>query len=386
MALVLCRRVGEPAQTILPPTADTTPPVRTSAPLSLKVLTALAIGGVLYVGQSLLVPVLVGVFISYALNPLVDGLTRWRVPRTLASMIVVVTVIGSLGWLSYELSDEAFAAVRSVPTVTKRLRGTVEKLTGRGPSVVQELQQAADAVASAADGGQPRRRAGEPMPVAVVEPTIDVKEYVWMGWWSLVGFGGQVLLVTFLTFFMLASGDLYRRKIVRLAGSRLSDRRVTVEILDEVGAQVSRFLLHQVITGATVGVATWLAFWWLGVDYPGLWGLAAGIMNTMPYFGPTVVALAAFVAAFVQFESASQAAIVSLASLTITTLEGMVLTPMLVSRLARMNAVAVFLGLLFWGWLWGVAGMLLAVPLLMAVKAVADRVADLKSLAELLGD
>ena len=349
-------------------------------------LTALAIGGVLYIGQTLLVPVLVGVFISYALNPLVDWLTRWRVPRTLASMIVVVTVIGSLGWLSYELSDEAFAAVRSVPTVTKRLRGTVEKLTGRGPSVVQELQQAADAVASAADGGQPRRRAGEPMPVAVVEPTIDVKEYVWMGWWSLVAFGGQVLLVTFLTFFMLASGDLYRRKIVRLAGSRLSDRRVTVEILDEVGAQVSRFLLHQVITGATVGVATWLAFWWLGVDYPGLWGLAAGIMNTMPYFGPTVVALAAFVAAFVQFESASQAAIVSLASLTITTLEGMVLTPMLVSRLARMNAVAVFLGLLFWGWLWGVAGMLLAVPLLMAVKAVADRVADLKSLAELLGD
>jgi predicted PurR-regulated permease PerM len=190
----------------------------------------------------------------------------------------------------------------------------------------------------------------------------------------------------FLTFFMLASGDLYRRKIVRLAGTRLSDRRVTVEILDEVGAQVSRFLLHQVLTGTAVGVATWLVFWWLGMDYPGLWGLAAGIMNTAPYFGPTVVAIVAFVAAFLQFGTAPQAALVASASLAITTLEGMVLTPVLVSRLARMNAVAVFLGLLFWGWLWGVPGMLLAVPLLMAIKSVADRVADLKPLAELLGE
>ena len=367
------------------PSSDTVP-VRTAAPLSVKVLTVMAVVGALYVAGGLVVPVLIGVFVSYALNPVVDGLTRWRIPRTLASFLVVLTLIGSVGWLGYELSDEAAAAVKNVPAATKRLKAAVDKLTGTGPSVVQELQQAADAVSNAADGGQRRRRAGEPMPVAVVEPAIDVKQYVWMGWWSLVGFAGQILMVTFLTFFMLASGDLYRRKIVRMAGTRLADRRVTVEILDEVGAQVSRFLLHQVITGTTVGVSTWLAFWWLGVDYPGLWGLAAGIMNTIPYFGPTVVALAAFVAAFIQFGSASQAGLVSSASLVITTLEGMLLTPMLVSRMARMNAVAVFLGLLFWGWLWGVPGMLLAVPLLMAVKAVADRVADLKPLAELLGD
>jgi predicted PurR-regulated permease PerM len=171
-----------------------------------------------------------------------------------------------------------------------------------------------------------------------------------------------------------------------MAGKRLSDRRVTVEILDEVGGQVSRFLLHQVITGTVVGVSTWLIFWYLGVEYPGLWGLAAGIMNTEPYFGPTVVAIAAFVAAFVQFETIGQAALVSCASLVITTLEGMILTPLLVSRLAQMNAVAVFLGLLFWGWLWGVPGMLLAVPLLMASKTISDRVADLKPVSELLGE
>ena len=133
-------------------------------------------------------------------------------------------------------------------------------------------------------------------------------------------------------------------------------------------------------------MATWLAFWWLGVEYAALWGVAAGVMNSIPYFGPTVVAIAAFVVSFLQFESAWQASMVSLASLAITTIEGMLITPLLVSRLASMNPVAVFLGLLFWGWLWGVVGMLLAVPLMMAMKAVADRVDDLKPLAELLGE
>jgi predicted PurR-regulated permease PerM len=135
--------------------------MQAAAPLSVKVLTALAIVGALYVAESLVVPVLVGVFVSYALNPVVDVLTRWRIPRTLSSLVVVVAVLGSLGWLAYELSDEASAAVKSVPTVTRRLKETVQKMTGTGPSVVQELQQAADAVASVADGGQPRRRADD---------------------------------------------------------------------------------------------------------------------------------------------------------------------------------------------------------------------------------
>ena len=360
-------------------------PSRRSSPLAVKIIAAFAVLVALYLGRSLVVPVLIGVLVSYALNPIVELLTRWRTPRTLASMLVVLGVLGVAGTLVYQLSDETAAAVRGVPAVTKRLRAVVERRIGPRPSMVQELQTAADSIAKAAEGQTTRRR-GEPMPVEVVEPTIDVKEYLWMGWWGLLAFAGQALLIVFLSFFMLSSGDLYRRKAVRLAGGRLSDRRVTVEILDEVGSQISFFLMNQVLTGTLVGVATWLVFWWLGVEYAGLWGVAAGIMNSIPYFGPTVVALAAFVIAFIQFESAWQATMVSTASLAITTIEGMIITPLLVSRAARMNPVAVFLGLLFWGWIWGVVGMLLAVPLLMATKAVADRVDDLKPLAELLGE
>ena len=362
------------------------PPRRRQSPLAVKLIAACAVLAALYYGRLLVVPVLIGVLVSYALNPIVEMLTRWRLPRTLASMIVVLGLLGGAGTLTYQLSDEVSAAVRSLPAASKRLRAMVERGTGARPSVVQELQTAADSIAKAAEGQTARRRAGEPMPVEIVEPTIDVKEYLWLGWSNLLTFMGQALLVVFLSFFMLSSGDLYRRKFVRLAGGRLAARRVTVEILDEVGAQVSAFLMHQAFTGALVGVATWLVFWWLGVEYAALWGLAAGIMNSIPYFGPTVVAIAAMVASFIQFGSLWQASLVSMSSLVITTIEGMIVTPMVVSRLARMNPVAVFLGLLFWGWLWGVVGMLLAVPLLMAMKSIADRVEDLKPVAELLSE
>lgn len=361
------------------------PPRPRYSPLAVTLIATFVVLTALYFGRTLVVPVLIGVLVSYALNPIVETLSRWRIPRTLASMLVVFGMLGLAGTLVYQLADETSAAVRGLPAATRRLRAVVERGMGPRPSVVQELQTAADSIAKAAEGQTTRRR-GEPMAVEIVEPTIDVKEYLWLGWWGLLAFAGQALLIVFLSFFMLSSGDLYRRKFVRLAGGRLSDRRVTVEILDEVGSQISSFLIHQVMTGTLVGVSTWLAFWWLGVEYAGLWGLAAGIMNSIPYFGPTVIAIAAFAFSFVQFESVWQASLVSGASLVITTIEGMVVTPLMVSRMARMNPVAVFLGLLFWGWMWGVVGMLLAVPLLMATKAVAERVDDLKPLAELLGE
>lgn len=367
------------------PSADTR---RRPSPLAVKILAVLAVLTALYLGRLFVVPVLIGVLVSYALSPLVDGLARWRIPRTLASLFVILSLLGILGTMAYRLSYQTAEAARNLPEMTRRLREVVREISGQQPSVVKELQQAADAVTDVAGAGDApgRRRPGQPMPVQVVEPTIDVQQYVWLGWQNLLLFGSQALLVVFLTFFMLSSGDLYRRKLVRLAGARLSDRRVTVEILDEVGVQISWFLVQQVMTSVAVGIATWLAFWWLGVDYPALWGVAAGVLNTVPYFGPTVVAIAAFVASFLQFDSLREAGLVSMASLAITTIEGMLVTPLLVSRLARMNPVAVFVGLLFWGWLWGAVGMLLAVPLLMVIRSVSDRVEDLRTVSELLGE
>ena len=142
----------------------------------------------------------------------------------------------------------------------------------------------------------------------------------------------------------------------------------------------------EVLTSIVVGVSTWLAFRWIGLEQAGVWGLLAGIFNSIPYFGPFVVTAGTAAVGFLQFGNVRMALIVSGLSLLITSLEGFLLTPWATSRAARMNAVAVFVGLLFWGWVWSVWGMLLAVPMLMVLKSVCDHVDELKPVGELLGE
>ena len=195
---------------------------------------------------------------------------------------------------------------------------------------------------------------------------------------SLFAAATQIVLILFLAYFLLASGNLYRRKLVKIAGPSLEKKKVTLQILQEIDHQIERFLLVQLFTSTVVGVTTWLVFRWIGFEQAALWGLLAGVFNSIPYFGPVVVTAAVAVVAFLQFGTLQMVLVASGAAFVITSLEGMLLTPLLTSRAGRMNAVAVFVGLIFWGWVWEVWGMLLAVPMLMIVKAICDRVEDLK--------
>jgi predicted PurR-regulated permease PerM len=207
--------------------------------------------------------------------------------------------------------------------------------------------------------------------------------------WGSIGAAtavGQLVLILFLVYFLLASGDLYRRKLVKIAGPSLTKKKITLQILSEIDHQIERFLMVQVFTSTIVAICTWLAFRWLGLQQAAMWGLLAGIFNSIPYFGPVIVTAGTAFAGFVQFGTLRAAAIVGAVSLLITSVEGLLLTPWLTSRAARMNAVAVFIGLLFWGWVWNVWGMLLAVPMLMVIKAICDHVEDFKSVGELLGE
>jgi predicted PurR-regulated permease PerM len=203
---------------------------------------------------------------------------------------------------------------------------------------------------------------------------------------SAAGFVGQATLVIFFVFFLLASGNLVKRKLVKLAGPSLERKKITVQILNEIDAQIERFLVLRVITSVIVGVATWLAFRWMGVNNAAVWGVVAGVLNSIPYFGPVVVAAATAVAGFLQFGTLSMALYVAGVSVVITSLEGWLLTPWLTSRAARTNEVAMFIGLIFWSFVWGIWGTLLAVPMLVVVKAFCDRIEDLKPIGELLGD
>lgn len=224
------------------------------------------------------------------------------------------------------------------------------------------------------------------MRVRVEEPLFRAADY--LPWNSLTALSilGQAALILFLTYFLLVYDDLFKRKLVEIIGPTLTKKKLTVQILNDIAGQIERFLLVQVFTSFVVALVTALALWWVGLRQPALWGLAAGVLNSIPYFGPLIVTVALTIVAFIQFGTAAGAVAIGCLALFITSLEGWVLTPILLGRVAEMNRIAIFAGLLFWSWLWGIPGMLLAVPMMMVVKVIADHVEELNPIGKLLGE
>jgi predicted PurR-regulated permease PerM len=302
------------------------------------------------------------------------------VPRAAGAAIVLALLLVALTGIGYQLSAPAADLADELPQVARRVRQALVRTTVDRDSAMANLQEAADELTTAA-AAAPRDQSGA-QPVRVVDPPTRLRDYVMTG----TGIAAQVLLVLFLVFFLLSAGDLYKRKFVKLTGPSLSRKKITVQIIDEIRDQIGVYLRTLVLVSALVGVATWLAYRAVGMPNAAVWGLLAGVANVVPYVGPTLVAGAASAMAFAHFGTVGQALLVGGIQLAITSVEGFLLTPTLMSRSARMNPVAMFVGLLFWGWLWGAWGVVLGVPLLMATKVIADRVDDLHGLGELLGD
>jgi predicted PurR-regulated permease PerM len=353
---------------------------------ALTILAVLAVVLMLQYAQSLVIPIVLGLLISYALDPIVAWLQRGHVPRPIGAAVVLVALVGASGWLLYGLRSEANAIVAQLPDGARRLRELVENGQPQTRTAIKQVQKAATELEKAASAGSPPPTPPNVQRVQVESPPFDISDYLVWGSIGIATALGQLVLILFLVYFLLASGDLYRRKLVKIVGPSLTKKKITVQILAEIDRQIEMFLIVQVFTSALVALASWLAFRALGLQQAAMWGIIAGVFNSIPYFGPVLVTGGTAVVGFLQFGSVRMAVIVSLVSLAITSVEGMLLTPWLTSRAARMNAVAVFVGLLFWGWVWNVWGMLLAVPMLMVTKAVCDHVEEFKPLGELLGE
>jgi len=356
---------------------------------SLSLLAALASLYTLYWAKDVFIPVLLGLMSSYALTPVVDRLERLRIPRTLASALLLLSIVGALGAMAHTLSDDASELIASLPKVAQKFRQTMRTTdaTPKPATSMDQVQQAASeleraAEASAGSAGSGTRGVTR---VQLERPKFKVQDYFWTGTLGLAALAGQAIAVLFLTFFLLSSGNDFRRKIVKIAGPTLSNKKLTVQALDEITEQIQRYLLVQVFTSVLVAMATWLCFLWMGVQHAAVWGLAAGMLNFVPYVGSVVFTGASAAVGLMQFGSLESAALIAGVSLALHLLSGYVLTPWLTSRTSRINAVTAFVGVLAWGWLWGLPGLLLGVPILMAVKAVCDRIDPLKPVGELLG-
>jgi predicted PurR-regulated permease PerM len=353
--------------------------------VTLTVVAAAAAMLILWWAQEVFIPIVLSVLLSYALDPLVLSMMRARVPRAVGAAVVVTSLVGGLGYTAWTLSDDAAAIVSQLPEAAQKLRRSMAR--NRGGGAIEQVQEAADELqktADAAAGPTPAPRGVQR--VQVEEPAVDFRQYLFWGSTNAVAFAGQAVLITFFVFFLLATGDLFKRKLVKLAGPSLEQKKITVQILNEINAQIERFLLVRLVTSVLVALATYIAFKLVGLHQAGVWAIMAGVFNSIPYFGPVIVAGGTAVVAFLQFGTLGMAAYVSGVSLVITSIEGWLLTPWLTSRTARTNEIAVFVGLIFWSFVWGLWGTLLAVPMLVVLKAFCDRIEDLQSLGELLGE
>jgi predicted PurR-regulated permease PerM len=201
-----------------------------------------------------------------------------------------------------------------------------------------------------------------------------------------LGYIVQATMVLFLVFFLLLSGDTLKRKLVRLAGPSFASKKITVQILSDINRSIQRYMLLLLTTNVLVALLAWIAFRWIGLENAGAWAVAAGLLHVIPYLGPGLTAIATGMVGFMQFDSFAMALLVSGAGLGIAIVVGTFVTTWMTGRIAAMNSAAIFISLLFWGWLWGVWGMLLSIPITVIVKVIAEHLEPLQPVAELLGE
>lgn len=381
----------------LPPPADdeVLAPAAVAPPAPVRVRNAWLVLLTVFAGlyflhwaSPVLMPVMLGILISCALSPVVNAMQRWHIHRAIGAALLLLGLVAVTGGLVYSLSDEAASVVEALPKAAQKFRRDLRAERGSGESAMQKVQKAATELeqAAAESGGTPVAVPRGVTRVQIEKSRLDISDLLWTGTLGAAVFLGQLVTVLFFAYFLIASGDQFRRKLISISGRRLSEKKVTAGVLDEITKQIQRYLLVQLLTSVLVGVVSWAAFAAIGLENAAIWGIAAGVLNSVPYFGPVVVSGGIALVAYAQFGTFGMALTVSGIALVITSIEGYLLTPWLIGKTGGMNAVVVFASVIVGGWLWGAMGLLLGVPILMMVKSVCDHVEGFRSVGELLGD
>lgn len=328
----------------------------------------------MYFAKALFLPIFLAVLLTLLLAPVVRGLKRIKIPEVIGAGVVIVVLLGAVGAGIYRLSGPAAEWVERAP---EGLRG-VERRIREIRRPVEDVRQAAEQVERQVHriAGTGRSRAQQ----------VELRDQTLTGIvLSRTGsfLSGAVIMIVLL-YFLLASGDLFLRKLVRVL-PRLEDKKRAIEIARQTERHVSMYLSTVTLINIGLGTAVGIAMQLVGMPNPVLWGVLAGLLNFIPYLGPFVTASVLTLVSILTFEGLGRALVAPLVYVAINTLEGYVVTPMLLGRRLTLNPVVIFLGLIVWGWMWGVAGALMAVPILATFKIFCDEIEPLAPIGEFLG-
>jgi predicted PurR-regulated permease PerM len=358
---------------------------------AIVVLALIAVVVFLQWAQAVLIPITLSVFLSYALTPIVNWLQRKaQLPKSVGAAATLAVILGAVGWGLNSLQPEALDVLDIVSRATQKFSIAIRGNPSEPAGAVEKMKKAATEIERAANTATTTTTtttstAGPLLRAAPDTSTFKVRDYVLMGTASFIAGMGQLVVVIALVYFLLVAGDSFRRTLIRISGDSLTKNKITVQILDQIDRQVQRYLLVQLVSSALLALLAWVAFSWIGLNNALFWACVGGVLHLIPYVGPTALVVITALVAYVQFDTLQPVAMIFGITLALVGVIGLLLVPWLTQRVGRINAVIVFVALLFWGWLWGVWGLLLGVPIVMAIKAVCERVEDLRPISEFLG-
>jgi predicted PurR-regulated permease PerM len=339
--------------------------------IALVVLAFLAVLYTLRLASAFFLPIVLAILLNLLLSPTV----RWfrnhlHIPVPLGAGLVIVVLLGLVGFGATRLAPAASAWVARAPESIGTLKRRIQPL--RRP--MEQVNRAAEQVEQATDMDKKTQE------VEIKGPGLT--QQVFGGTTALLG---SAMVVIFLTYFLLASGELFLQKLVGVL-PQLKDKKTAVRIVRETEAQVSVYLVVTTLINLGVGVATGVALAMVGMPNAVLWGVIAAILNFVPYVGGLVNTVILALAAFLSFEDTGRALMVPVVFTVINILEGNLITPWILGRRMRLNTVAVFVGLIFWWYIWGVTGAILAVPIMATIKIACDHIAPLAPIGEFLAE
>ena len=331
----------------------------------------LAIFYTIYFVRSLLLPIVLALLLSYLLRPIVRGLARAKIPPLIGAAVVLLTLAGSIGYGVSFLAAPAAGWLEKAPYSLQDLKQKIHPIQ----KPMEKVAQASGAIENLTTTGNDQNKT----------PTVEVKQHSLTDRLLvqtpelLVG----VLTTLILLYFLLAYDGVFLMKMIKLMPT-LSDKKRAVSIAHEIEAQVSRYLFTVTIINCCLGIAVGTAVGLLGLPNPLMWGVMVAVLNFVPYLGALTGIICMTLGAVLSFDSFGYALLFPLTYFVLATLEGNFITPFVMGRSLTLNPVLVLLSLTFWGWMWGIIGIILAVPILAAFKIFCSHIEPMEPLVEFI--